>query len=84
MNSCLCRDQTLSSRNANNSGEWAHILRSCDSYIMLCNCHMTCRMEVASQTRFVLEENRNLMSQYKAAQSTISDLRTKHYTKGGT
>ncbi|CAI8034719.1 hypothetical protein GBAR_LOCUS19517, partial [Geodia barretti] len=38
-------------------------------------------MEVASQTRVVLEENRNLMSQYKAQQLAISELRTKHHTK---
>jgi chromosome segregation ATPase len=38
-------------------------------------------MEVASQTRVVLEENRNLISQCKAQQLTISELRTKHHTK---
>lgn len=40
------------------------------------------RMEVASQTKVVLEENKTLINQYKAQQLMITDLRTQHHSKG--
>lgn len=39
-------------------------------------------MEVASQSRVVLEENNNLLTQHKNHQRIISELRTQHHSRG--